>query len=90
MFITYRNAWGTSGTYALLFDAKEKLTYQPNSFIWHDSRCRIENGVMEIRTASGTPNAVEFNLYPIEDDDSSVEVEAELAVKEADKYGCLN
>lgn len=89
MFVTYRNAWGTTGTYALLFDPKESFTYQPNSFIWDDSRCQIKNGVMEIRTDNGTPNAVEFNLYPVEDDDSSVEIEAELAVKEADKYGCL-
>jgi hypothetical protein len=32
---------------------------------------------------------VEFGLYPLEDDDSSVEVEAELMVKEAQPEGCL-
>ena len=34
-------------------------------------------------------NAVEFTLYPVEDDDSAVEFEAELMVKEASANGCL-
>lgn len=89
MLVTYRNAWGTSGTYLFLFDPREKLEYQPNSFIWDESRCQIKNGAMEIRTGEGTTSAVEFNLYPVEDDDSAVEIEAELAVMEADKNGCL-
>lgn len=89
MLVTFRNAWGTTGSYAFLYDVKERFAYQPNSFIWDESRCRLEDGVMEMRTADGSRSAIEFTLYPVEDDDSAVEMEAELAVREADKEGCL-
>ena len=89
LLVTFRNAWGTTGSYAFVFEASEKFIYQPNSFIWDETRCQLKDGAMEIRSAEGTRGAVEFTLYPVEDDDSAVELEAELAVKEADREGCL-
>lgn len=89
ILVTFRNTQGTSGSYAFVFDPEEKFSYQPNSFIWDESRCVLKDGTMELRTADGTRNAVGFTLYPVEDDDSAVEMGFELAVKEADKEGCL-
>jgi hypothetical protein len=89
VLVTYRNAWGTPASYAFVFDPGESFEFQPNSWIWDESRCRIRNEVMEIQTADGRANGVEFGFYPVEDDDSAVEVEAELLVREAEPEGCL-
>jgi hypothetical protein len=50
---------------------------------------RLTKDALEIRTGEGREAAAEFTLYPVEDDDSAVEFEAELAVKEAAANGCL-
>lgn len=89
VLVTFRNTWGTPGSCAILFDPDEAFGFQPASWIWDESRCRLKDGVMEIRTADGRANSVEFGFYPVEDDDSDVEVEAELMVKEAGPEGCL-
>jgi hypothetical protein len=89
LFVSYRNAWGTMGTCGFEFGPEEKFAYQPNSFIWDESRVRMVGDAMEMRTAEGREGAVEFTLYPLEDDDSAVEFEAELAVRQADSNGCL-
>lgn len=89
MLATFRNSWGTTGSYAFLFSPNEKFTYQPNSFIWDESRCLLNGDAMEIKTTDGSRNAVQFSLYPVEDDDSAIEMNAEFAVKEADREGCL-
>lgn len=89
MLVTFRNAWGTTGSYAFLFDPREKFAYQPNSFIWDEARCQLNGDWMEIKSADGSRGAVEFSLYPVEDDDSAVEMTAEFAVKETDREGCL-
>jgi hypothetical protein len=89
LLVSYRNAWGTTGSCVFVFDAKEKFSYQPNSVIWDDARCKLGKDAMEIQSGDGRENAVEFTLYPVEDDDSAVEFEAELMVKEASANGCL-
>jgi BNR repeat-like domain len=89
LLVTFRQTWGTTGTRAFIFDPKEDLGFQPASFIWDESRCRLTDGALQLRTEEGTANAVEFNLYPVEDDDSTVELEAEVLVKEAASEGCL-
>ena len=88
ILVTYRNCFGTNATYAFVFEPGERFSYQPNSFIWDESRCTIEDGVMAIRTDEGTEGAVDFVLYPARDDSSRVEVEAELMVQDADIDGC--
>ena len=88
LFVTYRNAWGTTGTCAMVLDPAEKHSYQPNSMIWEESCCEIRDGAMEIRTKEGRESAVEFTLYPVEDDDSEVEFEAELRVASAARNAC--
>jgi hypothetical protein len=89
LLVSYRNAWGTTGTCVFVFDPREKFSYQPNSVLWDESRCRLAGDAMEIRSAEGREGAVEFTLYPVEDDDSAVEFEAELMVREAAANGCL-
>jgi hypothetical protein len=89
LFVSFRNAWGTPGTCGLVFDAEEKVGFQPSSFLWDESRCRLTEDAMEIRSGEGRQGAVEFGQYPLEDDDSSVEFEAELAVAEAEQNACL-
>jgi hypothetical protein len=89
LLVSYRNAWGTMSDCAFVFDAEEKFAYQPNSIIWDESRCRLSRGDMEIRTVEGRESAVEFTLYPVEDDDSSVDFTAELQVLEADRNACV-
>ncbi len=88
LLMSYRNAWGTTGTCCTEFDALEKFGYQPNSMIWDESCCEIRNGAMEVRTKEGREHAVEFTLYPVEDDDSAVEFEAELRVESAAGNAC--
>jgi hypothetical protein len=87
--VTYRNSWGTTASYAFRFDPAESFTYQPNSIIWDEERCQLRDGVMEIHSGESREKAVEFGLYPVEDDDSAVEMEAEVMVKEADLNGCM-
>lgn len=89
VLITFRNQWGTTGSYAVVLDPNKQHGFQPNSFIWDEVRCALKDDAMELRTADGSRHAVQFSLYPVEDDDSAVEMEFELAVKEADKEGCL-
>jgi hypothetical protein len=83
LLAVFRNAWGTSASYAFVFDAEENFDYQPNSWIWDEARCRLRDGAMELDTADGPRGAAEFTLYPCESLRSPVEIEAELAVGEA-------
>jgi len=89
MFMSYRNAWGTPGTSVFAFGADEQFTFQPNSFLWDESVCTLDRGHMTIASREGNEGACEFTLYPVEDDDSRVEFEAELLVREARPEACL-
>ncbi|MBI4907595.1 MAG: exo-alpha-sialidase [Acidobacteria bacterium] len=83
LLVSFRNAWGTPSTCLFAFHPEEKLGWQPNSLLWDESRCTLSKEWMEIHTREGRQSAAEFTLYPLEDDDSSVEFEAELQVLEA-------
>ena len=87
LFVTFRNSWGTPGTYAFAFDQNEKLTYQPTSFIWDDTRTTIADGAMTMKTEEGRERGVIFALYPAQAPDSRVEIEAELRVEQAAPNG---
>lgn len=86
--VTYRNHWGTPATYALVFSRDEELPYQPASFIWDESRCRLESGAMVLETLEGREAGAIFALYPAQAPDSRVEIEAELKVERAARHGC--
>lgn len=88
LLATFRQVWGTSGTYALVFDEDEPLSFQPSSWILEEDRCTVDGGVMTVRTGEGSQQAVAFSLYPAQDDESLVEIKAELRVLEADINGC--
>lgn len=89
LFATFRNASsGTPGTCAMAWRHDEKLPYSPQSFIWEEDRCVIRDGVLTLRTGEGREKAVQFMLYPMEDDDSSLEMEFELSVAEAAANAC--
>jgi len=86
--VTYRNQWGTPGTYALVFDPDEKLPYEPASFIFDESRCFIENNVMTLNTNEGIKNLVTYAFYPAQSPESTAEINATLKLDYADKNGC--
>jgi len=87
LLVTYRNYWGAPGTYALAFDADEKLPYEPASFLWDEERTTIKDGTMTISTEEGPQKGAIFALYPAQAPDSRVEFEAELRVESADVNG---
>lgn len=81
LLVSYRNSWGTPGTYAFLFDQNEELSYQPTAFIWDEARTTMKDNAMTIRTDEGRDNGVIFALYPAQAPDSRVEIEAELRIE---------
>lgn len=86
--VVFRNRPGTNATYAFVFDPNEKFAYQPNSYIWDEADCMLEQDVMTIRTQEGREHAVQFILYPAQHGTSRVEVETELRLEAADVNGC--
>jgi hypothetical protein len=89
LFVTFRSASnGTPGTLAWKFDPEKDYGYQPNAFVWEEQRCALEADGLHLHTDEGNTGAVEFSLYPMEDDESSCELRATLALLDADTYGC--
>ena len=88
LLVTYRNRWGTLGSYAFIFSPDEKPGFQPSSFIWDESRVALVGDVMTISSGEGTEKAVDFSLYPAQAPSTRVEIEAELKVEEAGVNGC--
>ncbi|MFM9166985.1 MAG: sialidase family protein, partial [Verrucomicrobiota bacterium] len=87
LLATYRNLWGTPGSRALVFDPAEQLGFQPASHITDESRCELTAEALTLRTGDGARGAVEFNLYPAQDDMARIEFEATLKVDEAEPNG---
>lgn len=88
LLATYRNVWGTPGTRAVVFSPDEPLGFQPNSWIIEEPRCELTADALTLRTAEGKRGAVDFSLYPAQDDRSRVEITATLRVEQADLNGC--
>jgi hypothetical protein len=88
LLVTYRNVWGTPGTRALVFDPKERLSFQPASWILDEDRCELTAEKMVLRTSERQEGAVEFSFYPAQDDESLVEIEATMRLDRADENGC--
>ena len=88
LLVTYRNVWGTPGNRAVVFDPDERPGFQPSSWIVDESRCSLENGALVLRTGEGKREAVDFSLYPAQDDQSEVTITATLRVGQADLEGC--
>jgi len=86
---TYRNWWGSPGSRALVFDPNEDLGFQPTSWIVEEGRCELVADALTLRTSAGKRGAVEFSLYPAQDDMSRVEIEATLRVDSADTNGVV-
>jgi len=78
LLVTYRNASGTQGSNAFVWDPAEKLGFEPNSYIWDETRCTLENGILRLRGNEAPGNEVRFSLYPVFDHRSRVELEAEV------------
>ena len=90
LLATFRNASGTRGSYAFVWNPDEKTGFEPNSYIWDESRCTFDGGVLRLRSDEGQGNNVTFSLYPVFDHRSRVELEAELRlVSSAGKGGAL-
>lgn len=88
LLVVFRNSWGTPGTFALLFDSDEKFEYQPATFIFDESRCRLNSNIMTINTGESIMEQVAFGFFPAFSPESKVVVEASLKVEESDIHGC--
>jgi len=88
LLVTYRNRWGTFASYAFLWDPAEKLAFEPASFIWEESRCRLEKGCLTLTTDREPENQVFFSLYPALTSRARVELEAELRLADQTSEGC--
>ncbi len=88
LLTVYRNCYGTSGTYAFLFDQKEKFDYTPTTFIYNEDRCLLKDGVMTLKTGSKVTDYAFFGFYPAQSPDAIVTIEASLKVDQADIDGC--
>jgi hypothetical protein len=87
--VTYRNYWGAPGNRAVVFDPAKDAGFQPTSWIVDETCCELSPEALTIRTGEGKNSAVEFSLYPAQDDAARVEIEATLKVDAADENGCL-
>ena len=87
--VTYRNRWGSPGNRAVVFDPEKDKGFQPTSWIVDEKRCELSPEALTIRSGEGKTGAVEFSLYPAQDDTARVEIEATLKVDSADKNSCL-
>jgi hypothetical protein len=89
LMASFRNAsGGTTGTAVFAWKPGESLPYAPQGFQWEPSTCSLWDNVLEMRTRSGVEGAAEFMLYPMEDDESELELEFDLLVKEAQPNAC--
>lgn len=87
LLATYRNVWGTPGSRALVFDPAERPGFQPTSHLLDETRAELTPEALTLRTTAGRRGAVEFNLYPAQDDKSRVEIEATLKIDETEPNG---
>ena len=89
LLVTFRNRWGTPASCAFVWDPEETFQYEPNAFIWDESRCTIGDGSINLST-DGTPETqVLFGLYPALTTDSEIDVTASLRVADSDSQGAL-
>jgi hypothetical protein len=89
LLVTYRNRWGTPASYAFLWDPTERFDYQPNAFIWDESRCTMSDDAMTLATDGTREAQVIFGLYPALTGDSTVDLSATVRVAEGDASGAL-
>lgn len=88
ILVSFRHAnESTSGTFAWEFSMEKRFDYTPGYFIPNERAVVLQDG-LQIITEEGIEKAAQFILYPMEDDDSTCEIEATFAVKQADTYGC--
>ncbi len=88
LLVTYRNRWGTFASYAFVWDPSEDLGFEPASFIWDESRCRLEPADLVLSTDRGEESQVFFSLYPALTSGARVELEAEVRLANATSEGC--
>ena len=88
LLLNYRNKWGTAANYAVLFDPDEELPYEPCLWVYDESRCRLEDGVLTIRSGEGIKELIGYGFYPAQNPESRVEINASLKIDTADMNGC--
>ena len=88
ILLHYRNRWGTPANYAVLLDPHEELAYEPALYVYDENRCRLEEGMLTLRTDEGALNLVTYGFYPAHNPESRVIVEADLKVEYADIHAC--
>ena len=88
LLVTYRNRWGTFASYAFVWDPAQEMGFEPGSFIWDESRCRLDEGVLTLSTDSGEENQAYFSLYPALTRRARVEMEADVRLASGSNEGC--
>ncbi len=88
LMVTYRSRWGTFASYAFVWDPAEQLGFEPASFIWDESRCKLDRDGLVLSTDQGDENQVFFSLYPALTSKARVEIEAEVRLAGAMSEGC--
>tara|TARA_R110002050_G_scaffold173259_1_gene305407 strand:+ start:1486 stop:2634 length:1149 start_codon:yes stop_codon:yes gene_type:complete len=88
LLVTYRNAPGTPGNRAFVFDANETLNYEPQTWIVEEQRCSLLDDQLLIETEDGKQHAVSLIFYPAQDDLARVEITVTMKVSSADLNGC--
>lgn len=88
LLVTYRNRWGTFASYAHVWDPAEEAGFEPASFIWDETRCRLDKGCLTMTTDREPEEQVYFSLYPALSSRAEVTLEAELRLADRSSEGC--
>ena len=89
LLATYRNRWGTPASYAFVWDPGETFSYEPNAYIWDETRCSLKGGIMTIETNGISEGQVLFGLYPALHEESKVDFTANLRISGEESEGAL-
>ena len=89
LLATYRNRWGTPASYAFVWDPRERFTFEPNAYIWDETRCSLNDGVMTLETGGTAETQVLFGLYPALSEETEIDFRANLRISEENSEGAL-
>lgn len=89
LLATYRNRWGTPASYAFVWDPDEVFGYEPNSYLWDESRCTLGDGIMTLTTGGTAETQALFGFYPAISEESEVNLTVKLRIGEDSEQGAI-
>ncbi len=78
LLATYRNRWGTPASYAFVWDPDEVFDYEPSSYLWDESSCTLDDGVMTLKTSGTSETQAIFGFYPALREESEVDLSVNM------------